>query len=434
MRHSAFWLLGLFASTPAAFGQGAVPVPAPAAMRAPANSFLMQDLAQRPGPSPVFAPAEAPPSESLADGAKRVYEVIFTKLVRLSIEPIAPTSGTVLGIGVKPKDWRTPEAFKSLRGRASLSANRYWIAEGSFAFQSIHDWRIEPYARFRSMKRLNHFGLGNDSRLDDRADYAFLDRRVGVDSYKRWQWIALAGRMEAFWPTTSDGQSPDLPSVTERFTRAELPGFGDKTKYLYVGGSVNLDYPYVRSEQPRRGGDYLVSVGSFRDTSGSGHSFTRLEIEGRERFPIIGPDRQLVLHARVSSMRPDSGDTVPFYLMDTLGGADNLRGFRESMIGGDEQTSTLRSFESFRFRDTATVFVQAEFRHRIWSQVFASVFADAGVVAPSLDQLPGQRVHRGVGVGVSLYRANALVIRGEFAVAGGEGHPHYVTTGRGTTF
>lgn len=380
------------------------------------------------------SPAQAPVSPSLASRVQHTYETLFTKPVRLSIEPIAPTSGMVLGVGLKPKDWRTSTLFKSLRARAAVSANRYWAVDGSFAFQSISDWRIEPYARFRSMKRLNHFGLGSASLLDDRADYALLDRRVGIDGYKRWQWFALAGRVEGLWPRTSDGQSPGLPSVTERFSPADLPGFGDATNYVYAGGSINLNYPYVRSEQPRRGGDYLVSLGSFRDTSGTGHSFSRFEIEGRERFPIAGPSRQLTLHARLSTMRADQGQSVPFYLMDTLGGADNLRGFREGMIGGDEGTSTLRSFESFRFRDRATAFVQVDFRQRLWAQVFASVFADAGMVAPSVARLSTDELHRGVGVALAVFRTNALVIRAEFSLTGGEGHPRYVTSGRGTAF
>jgi hypothetical protein len=373
-------------------------------------------------------------SPSLAGGAERVYQTLFTKPVRLSLEPIAPTSGIVLGVGLKPKDWRTPTLFKSLRGRASLSANRYWAVDGSFAIQSRNDWRVEPYARFRSMKRLNYFGIGNESALDDRSDFAFLDRRVGVDAYKRWQWFALSGRVEGLWPRTSDGRSPDLPSVSERFSPGDLPGFGDPTNYVYVGGSANLNYPYVRSEMPRRGGDYLVSVGRFGETSGTGHSFTRVEIEGRERFPIAGASRQLTVRARLSTTRSDARQSVPFYLMDTLGGADNLRGFREAMIGGDEHTSTLRSFESFRFRDKATAFLQVDFRHRVWSQVFASVFVDAGAVAPALGKLSSDRLHRGIGVGLSVYRANALVVRVELSLAGGEGHPFYLTTGRGTSF
>ena len=173
------------------------------------------------------------------------------------------------------------------------------------------------------------------------------------------------------------------PGRATRFPRwkrsppVALPGFADRTNYVYVGVFTNLNYPYVRSERPRRGGDYGVTLGVFHDASGTGHSFRRFEVEGAERFPVFGTDRLLTLHGRLSSSQAGAGHDVPFYLMDTLGGADNLRGFREEIIGGDETTSTLRSYDSFRFRDKATALFQAEFRQRLYAQLFVSVFVDA---------------------------------------------------------
>jgi hypothetical protein len=142
----------------------------------------------------------------------------------------------------------------------------------------------------------------------------------------------------------------------------------------------------------------------------------------------------LTIHGRLSSSKAREDQSVPFYLMDTLGGADNLRGFKESIIGGDEATSTLRSFESFRFRDRATAFVQVDFRQRLWSQVFATFFVDAGVVAPNVGSLSLSGMHRGAGLGLSLYRTNALAVRIEFGLWGGEGRPRYLTSGRGLQF
>jgi outer membrane protein assembly factor BamA len=178
----------------------------------------------------------------------------------------------------------------------------------------------------------------------------------------------------------------------------------------------------------------MLSLGTFKDLSGTNHSFTRVEVEGQERFPIAGVDRVLTVHGRLSSSGVASGHSVPFYLMDTLGGADNLRGFKEALIGGDEATSTLRSFESFRFRDNTTAFAQIDFRQRLWAQVFVSVFADAGMVASTIGDLSFRNMHGGIGVGVSVYRSNALAIRFELALWGGEGRPHYLTTGRGLQF
>jgi hypothetical protein len=385
---------------------------------------------------PAVAGAQAPQPSGI-DKAKHAYEVLFTKPFRVSLEPIAPTSGIVGGIGWQPKPWRSPSVFTIPTARASVSQHKYWAIDGSVAFQGVgeHEWRLEPYGRARSMKRLNYFGIGNDSMEADQSNFAMLDRRAGATGYYRpVGWLAIGGRSEGFWPRTDSGENPDLPTIEARFDADQRPGFAENTNYFYAGGFVNLNYPYVRSERPRRGGDYMVSVGAFRDVSGTHHSFTRVEVEGLERFTVGGRDRALTIHGRLSSSTSGSGETVPFYLMDTLGGADNLRGFKETIIGGDEATSTLRSFESFRFRDLATALMQVDFRQRLWSQVWLSVFADGGVVAPSVGKLSFDDLHRGVGVGLSIYRTNALAIRAEFSLWGGEGHPHYVTTGRGINF
>jgi hypothetical protein len=285
------------------------------------------------------------------------------------------------------------------------------------------------------MKRLSYYGLGNEAVKGNRATFSMLDRRAGTYGYVRpVGWLALGARGEGLWPRTTSGEDPDAPSVEELFPSDQTPGFGDNTHYAYVGAFVNLNYPYSRSEPPRRGGDYLISLGHYQDVSRTEHSFRRVEVEGRERFPIFGVDRVLTIHGRLSSSIANDGHSVPFYLMETLGGADNLRGFKESIIGGDEATSTLRSFESFRFREHAAALVQVDFRQRLWAQVFATFFIDAGVVAPTVNGLSLRDSHHGVGLGLSVYRTNALAVRMEFGLWGGEGRPHYVTSGRGLQF
>jgi hypothetical protein len=387
---------------------------------------------------PAIVTAQPPQDDpSAMEKAKHAYEVLFTKPVRLSLDSIAPGSGIPVGIGFKPKPWRSVSIFKIVEGRASISQHKYWAIDGSVAFQGVgaREWRIEPYARFRSMKRLNYYGLGNETLQDDRTTFSMLDRRTGAYGYFRpVGWLALGGRGEGLWPRARSGEDSDVQSVEDRFPPDQRPGFGDDTKYGYIGAFINVNYPYSRSEPPRRGGDYLVSFGTYQDVSSTNHSFRRFEVEGRERFPVFGVDRVLTVHGRLSSSTASAGHSVPFYLMDTLGGADNLRGFKESIIGGDEATSTLRSFESFRFRDQATALIQVDFRQRLWSQIFATFFVDAGVVAPKVDALSFGDMHHGVGLGLSVYRTNALAVRIEFGLWGGEGRPHYVTSGRGLQF
>ena len=57
---------------------------------------------------PALAIAQdSPAAFNAIDVGKHAYELLFTKALRLSLDPIAPTSGLVAGLGYQPKPWRT---------------------------------------------------------------------------------------------------------------------------------------------------------------------------------------------------------------------------------------------------------------------------------------------------------------------------------------
>ncbi len=181
--------------------------------------------------------------DKVAEAGAAIFEV-FQKPIHPSLEPISPTAGLTGGIGISPKSWRNEARIRTLRARASMSTRTYWAIDGSFAWQQSNSWRIEPYARLRSMKRLNFFGLGNSSVLSDRADFSLLERRAGAYGWKRpMPWVAFGARAEILWPRTTSGKSPRLPSVEERFSAASLPGFGEDSNFVHLQGFANLTYP-----------------------------------------------------------------------------------------------------------------------------------------------------------------------------------------------
>jgi Omp85 superfamily domain len=389
-------------------------------------------------PAHVFAQPPADQPEGFADKLKSFGNTVFDlfgKPVRPTLEPIAPTGGVTGGAAVSPAPWRTESLIETFRMRASASTNKYWAVDGSYAWQHLNSWRVEPYFRARSMKRLSFYGLGNESSLADETDYALLERRMGAYGWKRpVLWLALGARGEALWPRTDSGASPSAPSIEQKFPPSSIPGFNVATDFLHAEAFVNINYPVGRNERPRRGGDYRLALGAYHDTSGTNYSFRRVDVEGQERFPVFGRDRQLTLHALVSMSFVGSDDQVPFYLMETIGGADNLRGFSEDIIGSDQTTSTLRAVDSFRFRDSNLVLLQGEFRHRLSSQVFVGVFVDSAMVAPTAGALNLSDLHTGYGVSVSIIRASVMAIRFDFGFGAGEGSHTFLTPGRAFGF
>ena len=69
---------------------------------------------------------------------------------------------------------------------------------------------MEPYARFRSMKRLNYFGIGNETALDDRPTSPCSIAGSARTRYIRpVGWLAVGARSEGLWERTSAGESPE---------------------------------------------------------------------------------------------------------------------------------------------------------------------------------------------------------------------------------
>ena len=86
-----------------------------------------------------------------------------------------------------------------------------------------------------------------------------------------------------------------------------------------------------------------------------------MDVDLQQYVPLVRDRRVLALRALASSSDADAGQEVPFYLQRTLGGPDDLRGFRR-----------------FRFRDENILLLQAEYRWEIFTAVDGAIFYDAG--------------------------------------------------------
>jgi len=56
------------------------------------------------------------------------------------------------------------------------------------------------------------------------------------------------------------------------------------------------------------------------------------------------------------------------------------------------------------------------------------------MVAPKTNDLSLRDLRRGIGISVSVLRANVLAFRADFSLAGGEKHPHFLTPGKAFGF
>jgi outer membrane translocation and assembly module TamA len=90
----------------------------------------------------------------------------------------------------------------------------------------------------------------------------------------------------------------------------------------------------------------------------------------------------------------DQGSEVPFYLMQTLGGTDMLRGFRD-----------------FRFRDKNLIYLSAEYRWEAAPAVELAAFYDTGKVASERSDLGFNHLRHGFGAGIRFKTFRRVVLR-----------------------
>jgi hypothetical protein len=149
----------------------------------------------------------------------------------------------------------------------------------------------------------------------------------------------------------------------------------------------------------RRGGLYRIDWADYHDmASGSRASFRRIDAEAQQFIPILRENWVVALRAAASTTNTASGYEVPYYLLPDLGGSHTLRGY-----------------STWRFRDRNRLALTGEFRWTAGPFVDMAVFADAGKVAPRLEDLDLHDLKQSYGIGLTLHTFERTLTRIELA-------------------
>lgn len=260
--------------------------------------------------------------------------------------------------------------------------------------QSTLPFRYYAFAKQYNYTALNCFGLGPDSSEEKRFfRQEGHEVKTGV-SYEVDSSLELAGsagimRAEAM---RSEKGSP----VDEMFLG--LPGLGDgKTTFTTWEARVRIksfdtwDFPYV-------GWDLTLDAHRYDDRTSKQYTSNRFVVELRGQVPIINRNRRLAFRFRTAHMIPDSGQEVPFYLLETLGGARSLRGFHE-----------------YRFRDLRNLVLNLEYRWELWPYTDFALFVDGGKVFPDFDDFNLKKLQWGYGGGIRIRGPGGLALNIDLA-------------------
>ncbi len=328
-------------------------------------------------------------------------------------EGLYPKIGTVTpggGFALGPA-YRYPRLFGGgavLEVWGMASVQRYWTLDAALRFPDLADGRLFAELRAERFDYPNEdfFGLGADSLRENHTVYGYTSSRLGVRAGARLgPWMTVGGSMDRLTPRIDAGN--DGRPIGALFDGVTAPGLSDRTDFLRYEAFAELNYREPRGN-PREGGRYYIALQQYDDRGLDRYNFTRIEADLQQYISIYRNRRVLALHAHVSTSDADAGQQVPFYFQRTLGGPDDLRGFRR-----------------FRFRDEHILFLQAEYRWEIFTAVDGALFYDAGTVASRRQDLSLDDLESNYGIGFRFGTVNGVFLRvdGAFGSTGGK---HFV--------
>ena len=266
-------------------------------------------------------------------------------------------------------------------------------------------------ARYRDYPQSVYYGEGISSLRANRADYSLS----GISIEGVWQRqfnssIGLSVRGGVLDLRVGSGTNATLVNFEERFATATIPGALQQPRFVTVGAGLVRD----TRQQPGApdGGTFVgIAVRRFVDGSAPDLDFSRVTFDARAYATPMTSRGVLAMRALLSSDFTDSGGKTPFYLQQSLGGGDTVRGL-----------------PSYRFQDQALYVLTAEYRWRLHRHVEITPFVDIGNTAPAVSHLTLRSLKVGPGVAVSVRTNRRTLARLEWATSS-EGYRIVASTG-----
>jgi outer membrane protein assembly factor BamA len=272
----------------------------------------------------------------------------------------------------------------TLRVGAQLSTRVYEKYYAGWQFPQIARDHIslDFFAAHRNYPQVNYFGPGPDSLRSTRTDYRLEDTSVDTSlGIKPIKHLRVGGSAGYLWVNVGPGTSTRFASTDQVFAPTVAPGIDRQTDYVRFGPYAEINYQ-DNPVAPANGGLYSVQYIWYRDQKLGLNSFRRMDGEIRQYFGFFNKTRVLAFRAKTTLLTGDRGQIVPFYMQPTLGGSEDLRGFR-----------------SFRFYDNNSLVLNGEYRWHVMGVLHMALFGDAGKVFPRRGELNFSNLEYDGGIG-----------------------------------
>ncbi len=252
---------------------------------------------------------------------------------------------------------------------------------------------VDLYAVRRDFPHIDYYGPGAHSSKSGRTSFAWEDTTLqttaGLKPIEHLR-VGVLGRYALI--NIGPGRDHRFASTDQIYTDAAVPGLLSQPNFLEGGAFV--EYDWRDFPEARRGGRYLARYTAFDDRQFGKYSFDRLDLEVQQYFSVFNQRRVLALRGRIEATDHSAGQQVPFYLQPTLGGSEDLRGFRP-----------------FRFYDNNAAILNGEYRWEVFSGLDMALFVDAGSVFPDWRRINFRELETDYGFGFRFNIRNDVFLR-----------------------
>lgn len=255
---------------------------------------------------------------------------------------------------------------------------------------------------WRDATQVGYYGVGMQTNQDDRTNFRFQQTYAdGHVTFRPVWWFPIQGSVGGEHWESKEGQG-NFPSIETIHTPGTAPGLGANPTYLHTQVAAGIDWRSPSPGYTRRGGLYQATLHDYRSSQGGLYSFRRLDGDVIQHIPLYRETWVLALRGSAATTLNDN-DLIPYFMLPALGDG-----------------STLRAFDTDRYRDRHSLLMTGEFRWLPSRAVDMAFFYDAGKVASRRRDLNFKGLKSDVGVGIRFHGLVATPLRVDFAV-GNEG-------------
>ena len=303
------------------------------------------------------------------------------------------------GFGVGPEYFRPDLAKGNVYFRTSaIGSKKLWYlidSELRFPYLARRFLNLGIAGRRVDANSLDFYGLGPESQKTGRSNYRREENSFEFSLAFRptRRYLSFGFSTGYAWLNVGPGQSDVFISAEKQYSPPVAPGIDRQTNYLRIGPFVEFD-SRDKPKDPHSGTHFLAKYNQFTARKIDGYSFEQFDGFLEQYIPFLNQKRVIALRARTVLSYPYAGHVIPFYMLPTLGGTSDLRGYRR-----------------YRFYDNNLFLVNAEYRWEIFTLMDAALFADAGKVFHKDSDFDLQNLESDVGFGFRFKTRRAVVFR-----------------------